>query len=139
MTVDTGHLLLGFGLFWMIVGCVLGMVQGIKHDGHHARLELLAEAGDFRGYHQELSVFKHRTTTHTHSMLFPLVAIIIGLVMPFTGYSATYTTVLTAGLIAATIIWTIGGFLNLRPIMGLGDVLLLASIVMTFAGVAKSL
>lgn len=136
MTVDMDHLLLGFGFFWMVVGCVLGMVQGIKHIGHHARLDVLAKAGDLRGYHQESSAFKHRTTTHTHTILFSLVAITIGLTLPFTGYSGIHTTVLTMSLIAAMIIWTIGGVFNLRPVMGLGDMLLLGSIVMTLVGLS---
>lgn len=139
MSLDMSQLLLGFGFFWMFVGCVLGMWQGIKHAGHLDMLERLAEAGDLHGYHQEFNAFKHRTTTHTHSMLFPLVAIIIGLAMPLTGYSGIHATVLVVSLIAATIIWTIGGVLNLRPIMGLGDVLLIGSIAMMFFGLVKTL
>ncbi len=138
MIVEVG-LLLVFGFFWLIVGSVLGLVQGIKHEGHNARLDLLAENGDLQGYHQEFSTFRHRTTNHSHSMLFPLVAIVIGLTMPLTGYSDIHATVLAAGSIAAMIIWTIGGILNFRPIMGLGDILLLGAIVMTLVGVVKSL
>ncbi len=136
MTTDVSLMLLGFGFFWMIVACVLGLIQGVRHEGHLDRLALLADAGDLRGYHRELSEFKHRTTTHTHSVLFPMVAIVIALSLPSTGYVGTYAVTLAAGLVAAMVIWTAGSLANVRAVMGIGDLLLLGCIVMTALGLA---
>lgn len=139
MTVDISQLLLVFGFCWMVVACLLGISQGIKHTPHLNDLELMARAGDLLGYHRALSVFKQNTTAHTHSVLFPLVTMVIALSMPLTGYTGVYSAILGMGLIAATVIWTLGGIFHMKALKGLGDLLLLASILMTLVGLAKSL
>jgi hypothetical protein len=134
MVIEMSQLLLVFGFSWMIVGCFVGLFQGLKHDLHLADLDKLARNGDLLGYHQSLSAFKKMTTIHTHSMLFPLIVIVTALAIPLIGYSEIYTTVLGVGLVAATMIWTVGGFLNQKLLKGLGDLLLLCGIAMAAFG-----
>lgn len=134
METNVTQLLLAFGFFWIIVGSLIGLSQGLKHSQHLVKLEELATAGDLLGYHHVLSGFKQRTTAHTHSMLFPLVAIVIALSMPQTTYHDTSLALLAAVLAGAAVIWTLGGLLQVKALKGLGDMLLLVSIVMTLAG-----
>lgn len=137
MTYEMSQLLLVFGFVWMVVGCLAGLTQGIKHTQHLMELELQAKGNNLLGYHKEFIAFKQKTTAHTHIMLFPLVSIAIALAMPQMSFSGVYSTALGVGLIAATIIWTLGGIFNVKPLKGLGDLLLLASIVMTVFGLVN--
>lgn len=139
MAIDMIQLLLAFGYLWMIVSCGLGFVQGVKHEQHLLLLEKMASAGDLSGYHQELSEYKRKSTIHTHSMLFPLVAIVIALSLPQAGYVGIYQSALVLALIAATVIWTLGSLVKSRLAMGLGDSLLLISIATTFVGLLDSI
>ena len=134
MDISITQMLLGFGFLWMIVGSLVGFSQGLKHEQHHSELEALASAGDLPGYHRALCAFKHKTTTHTHSMLFPLVAIVIALSMSQLAFTESFSTLLGAILIAAAVIWTLGGLLDVKWLKGLGDALLLGSFAIFLLG-----
>ncbi|RLA46572.1 MAG: hypothetical protein DRR42_18310 [Gammaproteobacteria bacterium] len=139
MNVEMTEVLLVFGFSWVLVGCFLGLIQGVKHTQHHATLDQYAKSDDLLAYHQELISFKQKTTAHTHTMLFPVVVILIALSMPLNGYAGDHPAILVIGLIVATVIWTIGGVLNLKPLKGIGDLLLIVSIMVTIEGLAKGL
>lgn len=139
MEIDVIRLLLVFGFFWTIVGAVIGMILGLRHIKYVEQMDNLAKAGDLAGYHRHLSAFKHSTTTHTHSMLFAVMILVIALSFPLTGFANPQGNVLAVLLISATVIWTVGSLLDVRAAMGLGDLLLLGAIIMTLWGLIEGL
>lgn len=128
-----------FGFSWMVVGIAIGFIVGHQHEPAAKRLAEIAERGALLEYHRTLDAYKWKVTIHAHSMLFPLVAIAIGLTMPRLGYSDIGNAVLSFALMAAAPVWTAGSTRAFKPMMALGDLLLLGSIVATAYGLAKGL
>lgn len=122
------HVLIAFGFCWMIVAALLGFYVGAIHDRHVETLEHVAGQGKLLDYHRRLDTFKWKVTVHAHSFLFGVVAILVGLSMPVMGYSSSAASVLAYVLMAAPVIWAAGGWRRFMPLMGIGDVLLLAGI-----------
>ena len=139
MNIEMSQVLLLFGFSWLLVGCFLGLIQGIKHTQHHENLDQYARSGDLLDYHREFNSFKQKTTAHTHSMLFPVVVILIALSMPLNGYAGDNPIVLGVGLIAATVIWTVGGVINVKVFKVIGDLLLMLSIMLAIEGLVNRL
>lgn len=127
-----------FGFSWMVVGAFIGFYVGHQHEPNLRRLEQIARDGSLLEYHRTLDAYKWKVTLHAHSLLFPLVAISIGLVMPRLGFSDAGATALGLALMAAGPVWTLGGLRAFKPLMGIGDLLLVGSIVATAVGLARA-
>lgn len=127
-----------FGFSWMVVGAFIGFYVGHQHEPNLRRLEEIARDGTLLEYHRTLDAYKWKVTLHAHSLLFPLVAISIGLVMPRLGFSDGGTTALALALMAAGPVWLAGGVRGFKPLMGVGDLLLVGSIAATAVGLARA-
>ncbi len=132
-------LLLAFGFSWMVVGAVIGLFVGHQHERHVQQLDEIAVRGSLAEYHRAQDGYRRRVVLHAHSFLFPLVAIVVGLVMPQLAYPATGIVALGIALMVAAPVWTLGGLRSFVPLMALGDILLLGSIVATAIGLARGL
>lgn len=132
-----GEILVIFGFFWMVSAALIGLYLGVIHDAHLETLEDIAREGTLAAYHQRLDSYKWRVTVHAHAFLFSLVVVLIGLVIHKTNFSDTVINAITYGLIAAPVLWTIGGIKRIKPLMGIGDLLLLLGIVSTLVGLTK--
>ncbi|HUH60803.1 MAG TPA: hypothetical protein VL001_12105 [Candidimonas sp.] len=132
-----GEVLVIFGFLWMVSAALIGLYLGAIHDAHLQKLEDIAREGTLASYHQRLDFYKWRVTTHAHAFLFSVVVVLIGLVIDRTNYSDPVIDVIGYGLIAAPVLWTIGGIRRIKPLMGIGDLLLLLGIVFTVVGLTK--
>lgn len=130
--------LIAFGLGWMVVAAFLGLYLGAKHDAHNQTLEASAERGDLAEFHRTLEAYKWRGSVHAHGMLFSLSAIVVGVILPQTGFSKATAEALVATLIVATVVWTLSALKRIQVLMGLGDLLFVAAIAMSAWGVAKN-
>ena len=139
MESNIAQILLIFGFSWSLVGCAIGFYQGVKHTSHRKKLEGLSRANDLEGYHTELARFKQKTNAHAHSMLFPVMLVLVALAIPQMNLPEQAILILGVILIAATVTWSIGGIMDLKPIKGLGDILLVISIIITAAGLYLNL
>lgn len=133
------NVLIVFGFSWILISAFIGLVLGARHEPHVASLDVLARNGDLYGYHRALDAYKWRVTVHAHGMLFPLVAIAIGFAIPRMSVSALVTDSLSIAMIAATVVWTIGGFKSNKIAMGIGDFMFVGGIVTTIICLARSL
>lgn len=134
-----GNLLVIFGFSWMVVAVLIGLYLGLTHDPHLEKLENIAKHGTLLQYHERLDAFKWKVTVHAHAFLFSVINVLIGLSFQKMGYSEVTLTVLAAGLMASVVLWTAGGLGRSKLLMGLGDMLMLAGIVATAIGLAKTL
>lgn len=128
-----------FGFSWMVIGAFIGLYLAGKHEPHLGQLEEIAKSGSLIDYHRTLDAYKWKVTVHAHSFLFALVGIAVGLVMPRMSYSPTVTAVLAVTLMVSPVVWTVGGWRLSKPIMAIGDLLLLLALVTTVVGLAKEL
>ena len=131
--------LLTFGLGWMCVSALLGLYLGIKHLGMSARLDAFAQNGSLADYHREYIGFRERVTVHAHGFLFSTVCIGIALALPKMAYPAWAISALALLLMAATVVWSLGAFARIRPLMGLGDFMFLGALVGAALGMARTL
>lgn len=126
-----------FGFGWMVAAAFVGLYLGAIHDRHLESLEEIARSGTLLSYHQRLDAYKWKATVHAHAFLFAVVDVLVGLVIHKTNFTEATISVLGYGLMLAPVLWTIGGLRRSKPLMGAGDLLLLAGIVMTAVGLLK--
>lgn len=131
-----GDVLILFGFSWMIIGTVIGLYLGARHEPHLVQLEEIARTGSLLDYHRTLDAYKWKVTVHAHSVLFALVTVAVGLVMPRMSYSDATASALAGALMVAPVVWTIGGWRFSKPIMAIGDLLLALAIGATALGLA---
>lgn len=131
-------ILIAFGLSWMVVAALIGLHLGVKHVAHIDELGTLAAKSDLAEFQRTLEAYKWRSSVHGHSMLFSLSAIVVGLVLPGTGYSPGTIGMLASALMAATVVWTASSLRRIRPLMGLADITFACTIATTAWGVAGS-
>ncbi len=131
--------LIVFGFSWMIVGALIGLYLVARHEPQLARLEEIARTGSLLEYHRVLDAYKWKVTVHAHSLLFPVLSIFLGLLWPRVNLPPAIASGVAWALMAATVIWTVGGLRLNKPLMGTGDFLLLASLIATAIGLARGL
>jgi len=119
--------LIAFGFGWMVVAALLGLYLGARHEGHLGDLEKAAARGDLAGYHRTFEAYKWRSSIHAHGMLFSLSSVAVGAVLPQSGMGTAAMQYLVAGLIFATVVWTLAALRRIRPAMGLADLLFLGA------------
>lgn len=134
-----GNLLMLFGFSWMVVAVVIGLYLGMTHEPHLEKLEDIAKHGTLLQYHERLDAYKWKVTVHAHSFLFSVVNVAIGLSFQKMDYSEVTLTVLASGLMAAAVLWTVGGLRRSKLMMGLGDMLMFAGIITAAIGLARTL
>jgi hypothetical protein len=134
----TGDMLVVFGFGWMVVGALIGLVLGAKHERHIDALGSAAACGNFVEYHRMFEAYKWRSSVHAHSMLFSLSAVGVGLVLGSPVGSGVPDPV-AAVLVVATVTWTLAATRRFRPLMGLADLLYLGAIATVAFGVAQRL
>lgn len=130
--------LIAFGLAWMVVAALIGLFLGAKHEAHIKTMETKAKQGDLVGFYRTFETYKWKSSVHAHGMLFSLSAIVIGSILPYTGFAETASTILVGTLITATVVWTLAGLRRIRLLMGFGDLLFISSIAATAWAVATN-
>lgn len=133
------NLLIMFGFSWMVVAALIGLALAKRHETAQDQLVKFAAEGNLPDYHRVNDVYKWNKTVHAHAFLFSVVAVCIGLAMPKMNYSETVSKVLAIALMLSAVVWTLGGLRSNRPLMVIGDLTLLISIVTAAVGLAKTL
>lgn len=131
--------LIAFGLGWMVISALLGLYLGAKHDAHNESLDAYAEKGDLASFHRTLEAYKWRGSVHAHGMLFSLSSIVVGVILPMTGFGKVAAEALVGALIVATVVWTLSAFKRVQLLMGLGDLLFLGAIATAAWGIARNM
>lgn len=133
------NILIMFGYCWMVVAALIGLLLAKRHETTLADLERIAAAGDLAEYHRVNDGYKWNKTVHAHSFLFSTVAVTVGLAMSRMNYAVEVRDGMAIALMAAAVVWTIGGLRSSKPLMAVGDITLLVSIAMSAIGLAKAL
>jgi len=133
------NVLLLFGFLWMVVAAIIGFLLAKRHEMALVDLERIAATGNLAEYHRVNDIYKWNKTVHAHTFLFSVVTVTVGLVMERMNYSESTSNGLAITLMLSSIVWTLGGLLSNRALMVIGDITLLASIVMVAVGLSKVL
>lgn len=123
----------------MVVAAIIGIFLAKLHHTTLERLEQIAAKGNLAEYHQVNVGYMWNKTVHAHAFLFSVVVICIGLAMAKMNYSEAARNVLAIALMLSAVTWTLGGLRSNRPLMVIGDLTLLFSIVAAALGMAKAL
>ena len=133
------NMLVMFGYSWMVMAAIIGLLLAKRHETTLGDLERIAATGNLSEYHRVNDGYKWNKTVHAHAFLFSVVSVAIGLAMPRMNYPDAVTSVLAIALMVAVVVWTVGGLRSSKPLMVIGDLTLLASIVATVVGMARAL
>lgn len=126
--------LLAFGFFWMIVGAIIGVVLGAKHDGHLERLGQYAKQGNLVAYNEETQKYKAGATAHGHTFLFALVMVLVAIIVERLPYPPAVKETIPYVLMGSTAVWTIAALKVIRALMILADAVFLLVILAIAAG-----
>ena len=133
------NILVMFGFSWMVVAAIIGLLLAKRHETAVGQLEKIAATGNLAEYHRVYDAYKWNKLAHVHSFLFSVVTVCIGLAMPRMNYPEAVSNGLAIALIVSTVVWTTGGLRLSRPLMVIGDLTLLVSLVTAAVGIAKAL
>ncbi len=132
-------ILIAFGFGWMVAGAFLGLYLGAKHPAHLDQLGAAAAEGNLAAYHRVFEAYKWRSSVHAHSMLFSLSSVAVGSLLSRNEFASVSAEALAATLIFATIVWSFSALARIRALMGLSDLLFVASMAWVAVIVAKNL
>lgn len=121
----------------MCAAAVLGLVLGVRQEKWMERLDALAQDGLLLDYHREHSAFRSRVTVHAHAFLFSVVCVLVSVMMSRLALPPAVVTGLAWALMIATLVWSVGALARIRAIMGLGDFMFLAALLVTAFGLAR--
>ena len=131
-------ILIAFGLIWTFIWSVYGLFLGaLKHDEWVATMESAVKGGDLPQFWQAWHWWKGQTVNHTHTICFSFLMILIALILPEMKFSEKVKNTLGILLISGVVIHGIFSFLVIQQLMGLGAVLILVSVLMSFIGIIK--
>lgn len=120
--------LLPFSYVWMFVAALLGLRLGIASLRFNAKIGEIAQSGDLASYHAASRAFNWSKTVHAHTFLFSTVAAVTFFALDRSVYGTTAKDVITAGIMAASVLWTLGAIKEIRPLMGIADFAFLFSV-----------
>ena len=131
--------LLAFGLIWTFIWSVYGLFLGvIKHNEWLETMKAAAAGSDLPQFFQSMTWWKGQTSTHTHALCFSFLMILIALILPEMKYSDKVKKTLAIILTSGVVIYGVFDFAGIQPLMGLGAVLVLVAILMSFIGIIQN-
>lgn len=132
------QVLTAFGVCWMCVAALFGLKIGVRQEAWLAQLDVLAQSGRPLEYHREFSEFRGRVTVHAHAFLFSVLCVAVSLVMGRLLLAPAVVDALAWAFMTATAIWSVGAAARIRPMMALGDFILLAALLVTAFGLVRA-
>lgn len=128
------ELMIGAGLFMIVLNSFRGFMLGVKHEAHVELLRNLIAKKKLEEYEIARGQWQWRKAVHAHGMLLSMVTIVIGLLVPSMNCPGWFIAVMGGMLIVAPIAWSIFGWWFYKPLLGLGDILFILGILMGAAG-----
>lgn len=133
------NVLIMFGYSWMVIAAIIGLLLAKRHEGTLVALEQIAATGNLVEYHRVNDGYKWNKTVHAHAFLFSVVAVTVGLAMDRMSYSVEVKGAIAIALMLSAVVWTLGGMRSIKLLMGIGDMVLLASVATSAVGLVKAL
>ncbi|MBC8186431.1 hypothetical protein H8E88_35570 [candidate division KSB1 bacterium] len=131
--------LIAFGLIWIFIWSAFGLFLGVmKHDEWLANMQAAAAGSDLPQFLQSMTWWKGLTGTHTHALCFSFLMILVALIMPEMKYSEKLKKTIGILLTSGVVINGIFGFIGIQLLIGLGAVLILVSVLMSFIGIIQN-
>ena len=121
-----------FGLCWLIVGNVLGLVLTKEQEPLTENLDGLTSHDELLEYYQMDWAYRWSKTCHAHSALFSIFCILIGLVLrAYEVPPSIMTTTICYLFMISVPLWTIAGFRKIKPLMGISDFMFIGGVALT--------
>ena len=130
--------LLAFGFIWIFIWSAFGLLLGaMKYDEWLANMNAAATNGDLPQFLQTWTWWKGQTVNHTHTICFAFLMILVAIVLPEMKFSDKTKKTLGILLTSGVVIHAVFSFGGIQELMGLGAILILLSILMSFIGIIK--
>src|SRR3974377_304603 len=123
----------------MVVGAFLGFFLGAENPGLLDQLGAAAAEGNLAVYHRAFEAYKWRSSVHAHTMLFSLSSIAVGSLLSRNEFASVSAEALAGTLMFATVVWSVSALRRIRALMGLADLLFVASMAWVAVIVARNL
>ena len=131
--------LIAFGLIWIFIWSVYGLFLGImKQTEWLENMKSAALGSDLPQFLQSWTWWKGQTVNHTHTICFAFLIILVALILPEMKYSEKVKKTQGILLTSGVVIHGIFSFIVFQPLMILGAVLILASVLMSFIGIIQN-
>jgi len=132
-------ILIAFGLIWVFVCCGVGFFLGSQHLPHIQEMEKLAREGNLVEFWSTMNVWKLHASSHSHALGFAFILVLVALVMPDMRFTERAKKVLGVLLVVGVVLSTIFGWFLFLPLVLLGEILIVAMVLMSFIGIMRGL
>jgi len=126
--------MISFALFWICLWCICGVYLGMTRQAFAQDMGQIAASGDLAAFWRAWSSAKAETTAHSHALCASFVLMLIGLAMPYMGYSEPMKWVVGVCLIVAVVLSSVFQWLGVLPPMMIGNLLLVVMVLVSLAG-----
>jgi len=131
------RILIAFGLIWLFVWSVVGFYLGAQHLPHIEEMETLAEDGNLVDFWSTMTAWKSSASIHSHALGFACILILVALVLPDMRFSDRTKKILGVLLMLGVLLSGIFAWFLFMPLVLVGELLVVAMILMSFIGVMR--
>lgn len=121
-----------FGLCWLFVGTVIGLMLAKKRESHLQDIETLSTYEEFLEHYRSDWEYRWNKTCHAHSTLFSIICMVVGLSLNSFGIlSPDITLIIVILLIGSVVLWTVSSFRSIKITMAIADLTFMAGVLVS--------
>ncbi len=127
-----------FALSWIVLFCLLGVYLGVGLATYIKGARAALEAQEFSRFLEIQAAWKHKTSAHAHALCLSFLVLFLALLMPHMALSGKVKVILGVFLIAGTVLANVFGWVNVPPVMAVGDILVILATLLALWGVLRA-
>jgi len=121
-----------FGLSWLLIGSVIGLLLTRRRESHLGEIDALFTHEELLEHYRRDWEYRWIKTCHAHSALFSVVCVVIGSVLnSFDIPPSAITKTLVVLLVSSVVLWTVSSFRSIKPVMAIADLMFVGGISIT--------
>lgn len=121
-----------FGLCWLFVGTIIGLLLAKRREGHLQDIETLSTYEEFLEHYRSDWGYRWNKACHAHSTLFSIVCMVVGLSLnSFDISSPGITKTIVILLIGSVVLWTVSSFRSIKITMAIADLAFMAGVLVS--------
>lgn len=127
------RLLIKIGALVYFIGCVLGIVLGVRHEAYLKQMEEITKKGNLVEFWEAMAKWKSATVAHAHILCLATLLLLAGLLLSeLKGEKLKKIggTILIIGVALSIIFNSL--LLNFIPLMAIGEILVTVAVLFVF-------
>lgn len=124
-----------FGLLWVFLYCLFGLYLGMRFSPIMQSLQAASMQGDLAQFWAVYHDWNEIQSIHTHGLGFGILTVLLAIIWDEIKLSSKGKNAIGIILISGIIINSVFSFIKVVPALVLGDILIIAAILLSLVGV----